>query len=87
MPDEAMKISREQANQAFNTTVQAVSAAMAGKFPIGIDHVEIHMEIKAALQTLGAALKEYYGEPMAASDAATQPVTSESAVTEEPTND
>jgi len=74
---EPQKTSREQANQAFNTVVQAVSSAMGGKFPIGIDNIEIHVEIKAALQLVGAALKEYYGEPVAASDAPIPAVTAE----------
>ena len=66
------KISKEMANQAYTTVVQAISAAMQGKFPAGIEHVEVHMEIKGAVQVLGAALKEYYEPTVVASDAVTE---------------
>lgn len=53
-------ITKDQANKAFSMLVEAINAAMAGKFPVGLDHIEMHMQIKGALHVLGAALKEHY---------------------------
>jgi len=68
------KISKEMANQSFTMVVQAVNSAMSGQFPVGLDHVEMHLDLKRAMMTLGSALKEYYGDP---------PVTSPKEVTPE----
>ena len=64
MSEDAIKVTKEQASKAFGLLVQAMDAALIGKFPVGLDHIEKHMEIKGALQVVGAALKEQYeGKP------------------------
>lgn len=71
---EPAKISREQANQAYRTIVEAINAAMTGNFPVGLESLDLQVQIKAAAVMLGTALREYYGEPkpMATSDVATE---------------
>jgi len=59
---EGIKITKEQASQAFSLLVQAVDAALTGAFPVGLDHVEKHMQIKGALQVISEVMKDHYAE-------------------------
>ncbi len=56
-----LKISKEQADQAFSIIVQAINAAMLGRFPAGIEHVEKCMQIKGALQVIGTVCHGVFG--------------------------
>ncbi|MCZ7608502.1 MAG: hypothetical protein M5U25_21155 [Planctomycetota bacterium] len=60
MSEDAVKVTKEQASQAFSLLVQAVDAALTGSFPVGLDHVEKHMQIKGALQVISVVMKDHY---------------------------
>lgn len=55
-----LKITKAQADQAFGAIVNAINAAMTNRFPIGIEHVEKHMQIKGALQVLGEVCRTHF---------------------------
>jgi len=51
---------KEQVNQAFGTVVQAINLALAGRFPIGLEHLDVHVQVKGALEMIGGTLKEHF---------------------------
>lgn len=53
---------KDRANEAFQIVIKAVNLAMIGEFPLGIDHCELHLRIKGALQYVGQELKNIYGD-------------------------
>ena len=54
------KITKEHANAAFQQVVGAINIAMTGRFPTGLEHLDTHMQVKAAVEILGIALKQYF---------------------------
>lgn len=49
-------------NEAFQTINEGIDLAIKGEFPVGLDGVEVHMQIKGALILLSKALKEGYSD-------------------------
>lgn len=56
---------KEQVNQAFGLVVQAINLALAGRFPIGLEHLDTHMQVKGALELIGGTLKKHFEMPEA----------------------
>ena len=52
----------ERADQAFNIIAHAINLAMGGKFPTGMEHLDFHMQVRGAVQYIGALLKQTYPE-------------------------
>jgi len=55
-------MNKEEANKAFQITVEAINLSLSGKFPVGLDHIELHVQVKAALTTLSEVMKEHFEE-------------------------
>jgi len=53
-------------NEAFQTINEGIDLAIKGQFPVGLDGVEVHMQIKGALMLISKALKEGYTEKIKA---------------------
>lgn len=55
---------KEEANKSFSIIVEAINLALTGRFPVGLDHIETHMQVKQALTTLSEVMKEHFEEPV-----------------------
>lgn len=58
-----MSKTKEEANVAFSTLIEAVDLAMKGRFPTGLDALDTHIQVRTALETISGLLGEVYNEP------------------------
>lgn len=59
---EAEKTEAQIADDAFNLVAHALNLAMGGKFPTGMEHLELHMQVRGAQNYIGSILKRLYPE-------------------------
>lgn len=62
-------ITKEEADKSFKLIVDALDLAMSGRFPMGLDHIESHASLKAALFDISGALNVLFAEPQESDDA------------------